>query len=140
MTQKHILLIDDDPDQRLTVRLPLEAEGYIIHEAANFEEGLAALKKVKPDLIILDVMMDTTTAGFQLALSMHSPDPDSEYNEFSQVPIIMLTAIHSTTSLRFTPDEFYLPVQDFLEKPVDPKVLLAAVRKHLKDGNSSVQK
>ena len=137
MDQKRILLIDDDPDQRLKLRLPLEAEGYIIFEAANFDEGLAAIKQLMPDLIILDVMMDTTTAGFQLALSMHSPDPDSEYNKFSQVPIIMLTAIHSTTSLRFAPDEFYLPVQDFLEKPVDPKVLLATVRKHLKDGNST---
>lgn len=131
MDQKRILLVDDDPDQRLTVRLPLEAEGYAVFEAANFDEGLAAVKQVNPDLIILDVMMDTATAGFQLALSMHSPDPDSEHKELNRIPIIMLTAIHSTTSLRFSPDEFYLPVQDFLEKPVDPKVLLAAVRKHL---------
>jgi CheY-like chemotaxis protein len=131
MTQKKILIVDDDPDQRLTVRLPLEAAGYTIHEATNFDEGLAVAKQLKPDLIILDVMMDSATAGFQLALSMHSPDPDSEFKEFRDIPIIMLTAIHSTTSLRFGPDEYYLPVNDFLDKPVNPDILLATVRKHL---------
>jgi CheY-like chemotaxis protein len=131
MTQKQILIVDDDPDQRLTVRLPLEAAGYTVHEATNFDEGLVAAKQLKPDLIILDVMMDSATAGFQLALSMHSPDPDSEFKEFRNTPIIMLTAIHSTTSLRFGPDEYYLPVNDFLDKPVNPDLLLATVRKHL---------
>jgi CheY-like chemotaxis protein len=131
MTQKQILIVDDDPDQRLTLRLPLEAAGYAVHEATNFDEGLAATTHVKPDLIILDVMMDSATAGFQLALSMHSPDPDSEFKEFMNTPIIMLTAIHSTTSLRFGPDEDYLPVNEFLDKPVSPDNLLATVRKYL---------
>jgi CheY-like chemotaxis protein len=131
MTKKQILIVDDDPDQRLTVRLPLEAAGYTVVEAANFDAGLAAARQTRPDLMILDVMMDSATAGFQLALSMHSPDPDSEFKEFKNIPIIMLTAIHSTTSLRFAPDEYYLPVQDFLEKPVNPEILLATVRKNL---------
>lgn len=131
MSQKRILLVDDDADQRLSVRLPLEAAGYAVFEAASYEQGVTAIKQVKPDLIVLDVMMDTTTAGFQFALSLHSPDPDSEFKEYSKTPIIMLTAIHSTTHLRFAPDESYLPVQTFLEKPVDSKVLLAAIRKQL---------
>ena len=131
MNQKHILLVDDDPDQRLSLRLPLEAAGYLVSEAASYDQGLAAVKEIKPDLIVLDVMMDTTTAGFQFALSLHSPDLDSDFTEFSKTPIIMLTAIHSTTPLRFSPDESYLPVQTFLEKPVDTKVLLATVRKLL---------
>jgi two-component system OmpR family response regulator len=133
MSQKRILLVDDDPDQRLTVRLPLEAAGYEVFEAADSEEGLKAVKQVKPDLVILDVMMDSATAGFQLALEMHSPDPESEYKEFIRTPIIMLTAIHSTTPLRFSPDEYYLPVENFLEKPVETKVLLETVRKNLEE-------
>jgi len=132
MTDKRILIVDDDPDQRLTVRLPLEAAGYSVLEATNFDEGLQAARKLDPDLIILDVMMDTATAGFQLALSMHSPDPESEFKEYKKIPIIMLTAIHSTTSLRFTPDDDYLPVEAFLEKPVNPEILLETVKKHLK--------
>ena len=131
MTQKQILIVDDDPDQRLTVRLPLEAAGYSVHEAVNFDDAIETIRKLKPDLIILDVMMDSATSGFQLALSMHSPDPESEFKDFRKIPIIMLTAIHSTTSLRFAPDENYLPVEDFLEKPVNPEILLSAVRKHL---------
>jgi DNA-binding response OmpR family regulator len=131
MTQKRILLVDDDADQRLSLRLPLEAAGYAVFEAANFDQGLSAVKQIKPDLIVLDVMMDTTTAGFQFALSVHSPDPGSDFSAFKKTPIIMLTAIHSTTPLRFSPDEDYLPVQTFLEKPVDSKVLLAAIREHL---------
>jgi CheY-like chemotaxis protein len=131
MEPKRILLVDDDPDVRLTVRLPLEAAGYQVFEAVNFADGQACVKKVKPDLIVLDVMMDTTTAGFQFALDLHSADPESEFKEFSEIPIIMLTAIHTTTPMRFAPDTDYLPVQVFLEKPVEPEVLLEAIRKHL---------
>jgi CheY-like chemotaxis protein len=131
MEKKHILLIDDDPDQRLAVRLPLEAAGYTVSEAKSSADGLAKVKEVKPDLIVLDVMMDSTTAGFQVALELHSRDPKSEYQEFRQIPILMLTAIHSTTPLRFGPDEDYLPVQTFIEKPVDPNVLLAKVEELL---------
>jgi DNA-binding response OmpR family regulator len=131
MNTKRILLVDDDPDIRLTVRLPLEAAGYQVFEAANFADGQAAVKKVKPDLIVLDVMMDTTTAGFQFALDLHNAGPDSEFKEFKGTPIIMLTAIHTTTTMRFAPDSDYLPVQEFLEKPVEPDVLLTKVRKLL---------
>ena len=133
MTQKRILIIDDDPDLRLTVRLPLEAAGYKVFEAGSLSEGEVAVKDIVPDLIILDVMMDTTTAGFQFALDIHSFDPKSEYKEFRRTPIIMLTAIHSTTPLRFKPDEDYLPVQTFLEKPIEPDVLLSRVRQFLSD-------
>ena len=131
MNPKRILLVDDDPDIRLASRLPLESAGYQVSEAANFADGLAAVKKIKPDLIVLDVMMDTTTAGFQFALALHDPSPDSEFKDFKNIPIIMLTAIHSTTPMRFSPDSAYLPVQVFLEKPVDPDVLLKTVRELL---------
>jgi CheY-like chemotaxis protein len=131
MNPKRILLVDDDPDIRLTVRLPLEAAGYQVFEAANFAEGQAEAKKLKPDLIVLDVMMDTATAGFQFALDLHSNNPDSEFKQFKDTPIIMLTAIHTTTPMRFKPDDEYLPVQVFLEKPVEPQVLLDTVRKQL---------
>jgi CheY-like chemotaxis protein len=133
MSPKKILLIDDDPDLRLALRLPLQAARYAISEAASVVEARTAIKEVKPDLIVLDVMMDTTTAGFQLALEIHSADPRSEFKEFRQVPIIMLTAIHSTTPLRFAPDQDYLPVQTFLEKPIDPEVLLGKIQELLRE-------
>ena len=133
MNPKRILLVDDDPDVRLTTRLPLEAAGYQVMEACNFAEAQAAVRKERPDLIVLDVMMDTATAGFQFALDLHNPNPQSEFREFSDIPIVMLTAIHTTTPIRFKPDEEYLPVQVFLEKPVEPAVLLEAVRRQLQE-------
>jgi two-component system alkaline phosphatase synthesis response regulator PhoP len=131
MNPKRILLVDDDADVRLTVRLPLEAAGYQVFEAVNLADGQAAVIKITPDLIVLDVMMDSATAGFQFALDLHNADPNSKFKEFRATPIIMLTAIHTTTPMRFAPDIDYLPVQVFLEKPVEPEVLLAEVRKLL---------
>ncbi len=131
MANEKILIIDDDDDLVLAMRLPLEAAGYKVARAANSEEGLSQVIAIKPDLIILDVMMDTTTAGFQVALTLRSPDPNSEYKAYNHIPILMLTAIHQTTPLRFGPDKEYLPVDAFIEKPIDPPKLLAKVEELL---------
>ena len=85
-----------------------------------------------PDVILLDVMMDTLTEGFQFALKLRSPDPTSQYREFRNIPIIMLTSIHSTTTLRFVPEKDYLPVDDFVEKPFDPDDLVNKVDRILR--------
>jgi CheY-like chemotaxis protein len=122
-----ILVIEDDVDMVEALRMPLEATGYEVVAASTGEEGLRKVKEIEPALIILDVMMETTTAGFQVSLQLRSPAPDSEYAAYKDIPILMLTAIHTTTSLRFGPDEAYLPVDDFVEKPVKPDVLLQKV-------------
>jgi CheY-like chemotaxis protein len=131
MADERILVIDDDPDLVEVIRLTLEASGYQVFSAASGTEGLEQVKEIHPDLIILDVMMDYTTEGFQISLQLRSPDPESEYAPYSQIPILMLTALHSTTSLRFTPDEDYLPVDDFAEKPLEPGALVEKVQKLL---------
>jgi DNA-binding response OmpR family regulator len=123
-----ILIIEDDPDMVMALRMPLEANGYEVFHSSSGQEGLEQVQVVEPDLIILDVMMETTTAGFQVSLELRSPDADSKYAAYRNIPILILTAIHTTTSLRFGPDEAYLPVDDFLDKPVDPDVLLEKVR------------
>jgi CheY-like chemotaxis protein len=122
-----ILVIDDDPDVQLSVRMCLEKAGHTITEAKNGREGLAMIKSDRPELIILDVMMDTSTEGFQLALRLRNPDPTSELAEYRSIPILMLTAIHSTTPLRFEPDIDYLPVELFIDKPIDPEDLVKKV-------------
>ena len=122
-----ILIVDDDPDILLSMRLTLKDAGYEVVEASNGTQALALVKSALPDLIVMDVMMDSTTEGFQLAFQLRSPDPTAEYARFSHIPILMLTAIHSTTSLRFSPDEDYLPVDDFVEKPLDPADLVKKV-------------
>jgi len=123
-----ILAIEDDSDMLAALRMPLEANGYEVFAAVTAEEGLQKVKEIEPDLIILDVMLETTTAGFQVSLQLRNPDPKSELAAYRHIPILMLTAIHTTTSLRFGPDEAYLPVDDFVDKPIDPDVLLEKVR------------
>ena len=122
-----ILVIDDDPDVLLSVRLCLEKAGHTVTEAKNGREGLEMIKAKLPELIILDVMMDTSTEGFQLALRLRNPDPTSELAAYRDIPILMLTSIHSTTPLRFEPDIDYLPVELFVDKPIDPEDLVKKV-------------
>ncbi len=125
---RKILVIDDDPDVLLAMRLPLERAGFEVIDALNEDEGLEKAKSLLPDLIILDVMMGTHTAGFQLAQELHGPEAPEALR---RIPIVMVTAVHQTTPLRFRPDSDYLPVEAFLEKPVDPRRLLEEVHKLL---------
>ena len=132
---KKILIIDDDPDIVEALRLTLRGN-YQVFDAASGQEGLRKVKEIEPDLIILDVMMETETEGFQVSLALRSPDPASEYAAYARIPILVLTAIHQKTPLRFAPDADYLPVDDFVEKPVKPGVLLAKVKKLLGNARS----
>ena len=124
-----ILIIDDDPDIVLAARLCLQSAGHEVFDANNGDKGLSLLESLKPDLIILDVMMASTTEGFQTALKLRSPETNSPYAAYRDIPIMMMTAIHSTTDLRFAPDQDYLPVDMFVDKPIDPDEMIALVRK-----------
>ena len=122
-----ILMIDDDPDILTAIRIPLEANGHEFYEARSGSEGLQKVKELNPDLIILDVMMESATEGFHLSLTLRDRSTNAEYAAYRDIPILMLTAIHTTTPLRFAPDEDYLPVDAFLDKSADPDELLAKV-------------
>jgi CheY-like chemotaxis protein len=126
-----ILMIDDDPDVTMAIQIPLEASGYEFYSAINGTEGLEKVKEVDPDLIILDVMMDTATEGFHFSLTLKDRAPDSEFAAYRDTPILMLTAVHTTTPLRFAPNEDYLPVESFLEKSASPEEILAKVEELL---------
>lgn len=122
-----ILIIDDDPDILLAARMCLEGAGHQVMEARSGKEGLEMIQSSRPNLIILDVMMETKTEGFRLALKLRNPDPTSEYAPLAGIPILMLTAIHTATPMRFEPDSDYLPVELFVDKPIDPDVLVEKV-------------
>jgi CheY-like chemotaxis protein len=126
-----ILMIDDDPDVVMATRIPLEANGHQVYAAGSGQEGLDKLREINPDLIILDVMMDTATEGFHLSLKLRDRSPDAEYAAYRNVPILMLTSVHTTTELRFAPDEDYLPVDAFLDKTADPEQVVAKVQELL---------
>ncbi len=126
-----ILMIDDDPDIVIATRIPLEAYGYDFYAANSSSEGLKKIKDIEPDLIILDVMMETATDGFQLSLKLRDRSPQAEYAAYRHIPILMLTAVHTTTPLRFGPDKDYLPVDAFLDKSTNSDELLAKVKELL---------
>ncbi len=133
MEEAKILIIDDDPDIVEALKMTLEANRYKVFTAANGTEGLKQVKAVKPNLIILDVMMDTVTEGFQVSYQLRNRDPKSEYAPYSNIPILMLTAIVEKKHMKFSPgtDGDFLPVDDFVEKPIRPQVLLEKVKKML---------
>jgi CheY-like chemotaxis protein len=126
-----ILIVDDDSDYVTSVRLYLGAKGHQVFSASSGSEGLDRVKQVQPDLIILDVMMETHTEGFHVSLELRDRSPDSEYAAYRDTPILILTSIHETTALRFAPDEDYLPVSALLDKSVRLDVLLAKVEELL---------
>jgi len=128
MSKGKILLVDDDPDLVEAMRLVLEGNGYDCIHASNGTRALEAIPKEKPDLMVLDVMMDDLTEGFHVAYKIRKPEPGLE--AFQKMPIIMLTAIGQRTGMKFdiAADSDYLPVEEFLEKPVQPKELLAKIQ------------
>jgi DNA-binding response OmpR family regulator len=83
---KSILIIEDQPDIRRLIRWALEFENYAIHEAANGEAGLAAARTIRPDLILLDVMMPGELDGLQVCTALKADAG------MAQVPVVLLTA------------------------------------------------
>ncbi len=126
-----ILMIDDDADLAAALKVLLEGKGHRFHTAASGEIGLRRVKETDPDLIILDVMMDRYTEGFRVAQRLRDISHDSEYAAYRGVPILVMTAVHRTTSFRFGPNEDSLPVDAFLEKPVSAHQLMATVEQLL---------
>jgi two-component system, OmpR family, alkaline phosphatase synthesis response regulator PhoP len=122
---KTILMIDDDPEFVDATSNLLDAKGYDVISAPNGKEGLEKAKKNKPNLILLDVMMTTKSEGFDVAREMHKID------SLKNTPVIMITGVRKEMNLPFgfEPDDTWLPVQQVLEKPVKPDVLLDAVSK-----------
>jgi CheY-like chemotaxis protein len=127
MSRKKILVIDDDIDLVEIIRVTLENEGFEVIDAQNGKRGLAMTREENPDLILLDVMMGQVDEGFQVAYELKG---DAETQD---IPILMLTAVADQTGFGFDPvkDEGFLPVNEFLEKPISPRKLVDMVRKHL---------
>lgn len=136
MADAKILVIDDDPDLVEGMKIALEANGFQVETAENGTQGLEKVKSTSPDLIVLDVMMDTITEGFQISQQLKSRDPKSEYKAYAHIPILMLTGISQKMDMTFSPekDEDYLPVEAFIEKPVKLDILIKKINQMLQTG------
>ncbi len=133
--RRSVLVVDDDPDIVESIKLVLNANSFQVSTSENTEDGLARARSEKPDLILLDVMIPQGTEGFEFVWDLRADrDPTVK-----KIPIILLTALHDTTELRFYPDQSdttyaageYLPVQGFIDKPIEPRSLVEKINKAL---------
>ncbi len=127
MKQKQILIIDDDADLVLALRMVLEGEGYLVEEASDGAEGLAKMRAHPPDLVFMDVMMANPLDGYYTTQEI-SEDP-----QLRNVPILMLSSIADTPYAASFPTDQYLHIIEFISKPIEPETLLEKVKKALKD-------
>jgi DNA-binding response OmpR family regulator len=124
-----ILIIDDDIDFVDSTRALLK-DRYEVITANSGDEGWSKLNE-NPDLVILDVLMNRRGEGFIFCRKMRKDE------RFSGIPVIMLTSMRQQTGFSFLKDdprdERFLPVDEFLEKPVQPSELILKIEKLLKD-------
>ncbi len=120
MPGKRILLVDDDAVFVEAVRAVLESR-YEVETAANGTEGLERARENPPDLVILDVMMDHLSEGFDVARRLRTDERTKD------VPIIMLTGVDQVYNVRMEVDEDWVPCEKYLEKPIEPGELLRHV-------------
>jgi CheY-like chemotaxis protein len=119
-----ILVVDDDIDVLETRRIVLEHNNYDVVTATNVEVAREMLEKENIDCIILDVMMEKDSDGFTFAQEIKNTET------FKAIPIIMATAVNQRTKFKFDieKDGDFLPVEKFMEKPIDPDDLIVTIR------------
>jgi len=122
-----ILVVDDEPDVVEMLRTALESASYEVISAYNGNEAIKKAKEERPDLIVLDLMMPEKD-GFQTCKEL------KQDKEFSQTPVLILTAIneHFSHTKYAKSLGLELEAEDYIDKPVDPMILLKRVEKLLK--------
>mgnify|MGYP006303979667 CR=1 FL=1 len=123
-----ILIVDDNEDFLESNRFMLEAFDYCVYTARDGKEAVSRALEVKPDLMILDIMMTYETEGFAVAREVRARP------ELRDMKILMVSGIASEKKLSGMPDpdRQWLPVERVLEKPIEPSALMAEIRKCMK--------
>jgi DNA-binding response OmpR family regulator len=119
-----ILIVDDDADFVKGVGIVLEKAGHKVISANNREDGIRLCRNKDVELLILDVMMTEPDDGIAMAQDLRKSG--------FKTPILMMSSISKVTGFSYGRDEAVTPVDDFVEKPVKPDVLLAKVSALLK--------
>ncbi|MHC4645257.1 MAG: response regulator [Planctomycetota bacterium] len=128
MDKAKILIVDDDADLTEALKTTLESQRYAVVTANDRADGMEKARAEKPDLVILDVMISTWQDGFEMARELKK-DPASR-----DMPILILTAVKERTGIGFKStagDPDWLPVDGFLDKPVEPETLIGEVERLL---------
>lgn len=128
-TKGKILIVDDDPDFTKSTKMILLSDGYQVVTAGDSKQGLEKIREVSPDVIILDIMMESLFEGFSLVTSLRT---DPAFAEHKAIPILMASSVRGDTGARFEFDDYEdmgnLPEpDDYLDKPFKPKELLERI-------------
>lgn len=116
-----ILVVDDDPDFVNLTRRILQSKDHKVLTASNGEKALVAMRKERPDLVLLDIMMAYILDGLDVSREM------AEDTELKDIPVIMVTSLSSARTQISLPSDEYIPVEDWIQKPIDPDQLLARI-------------
>lgn len=116
-----ILYVDDDPDYLEVVRAILESSGYDMVEARSGEEGLEVYRKAKPDVVIVDLMMEEVDTGTNFVKELRLLG--------NTAPIYMLSSVGE--SLNLAADPVALGLAGIFQKPIDRAILLEVIRNRL---------
>ena len=132
--EEKILVIDDDPDILDALTMILESQGYAVVTAQNGLEGLARLEAEKPNLMILDLLMPKMD-GFALYRELQDP----KWSKYKDMPILILSSVREEASRRRYELEtgVELGVDDYIEKPFSPDILLRRVGNLIKKKTKS---
>jgi CheY-like chemotaxis protein len=120
-----ILVVDDDPDFVTVTTRVLETAGYEVVSAGNGAEALKSLRQNHPDVVLLDIMMSYILDGLDVSREM-AEDP-----LLKGIPVIMVTSLTGVRGSSMFPTDEYIPVDQWLSKPVDPDTLLSRVSETL---------
>ena len=121
MSSARVLIIDDDPIYTKSTQAILESHGYQVDTAYGGDEGLSKMKKQTPDLVLLDVMMDWVLDGVSVSRAMMD---DSALNK---IPLIMVTSIRDSEYRGTFPQDQYLHIDSWLDKPCSPDKLVSEI-------------
>jgi CheY-like chemotaxis protein len=124
-----ILIVDDDPDFIKTTKMILMTDGYEIVTASDGKEGLQMIREAKPDLVMLDIMMESLFEGFSFLGTLRTAP---EFEDLKGTPILMVSSVKADTGSRFSfndaEDMGDIPEPDeYMDKPLKPKELLVRV-------------
>ena len=124
MSKKNkIVIIDDNTDFLFTMKTFLQRNGYEILTAVDGQKGFELIKRERPDLILLDIMMETLFSGFEVCKQIRSDD------DLKNIPVIGISALSDELNINYRqwPDYEYFRPNAFLDKPVDRQRLLQMI-------------
>lgn len=133
--KKQVLLVDDDPDILEQLSVMLQGDTYEVMTAQGQADAEEAILRGRPDIAIIDLMMENMDSGFVLSHYLKKIYPDT--------PVILLTAVTSATGISFdthdTTEKSWVKVDKVMDKPVRAEQLKAEIRRLLKEENVAME-